>query len=129
MKAMYGLIFHGFGLFCHQLPERSLFIGEVQLPLCIRCTAICLGGLLAFGYLLSRRKPLGLWSLAALAAPMIIELSLVMLGFVETTNATRGITGLGFGFASLLGMLYLLAGLGGSRVASNHQPTPIQTSG
>ena len=112
MKAMYLLLFEVFGLFCHQLPERSLFLGDFQLPLCIRCTAICLGGALALGYLLARLRPLGRGTLLMLASPMLIELSLVILGYIETTNATRGVTGLGFGFASLLGVLYLLAGLG-----------------
>ena len=32
---------------CHQLPERSFFIGEWQFPVCARCTGVMLGHLLS----------------------------------------------------------------------------------
>ena len=32
---------------CHQMPERSFFLGSYQFPLCARCTGIMLGRVLA----------------------------------------------------------------------------------
>lgn len=39
------------GIICHQLPERSFFLGGRQLPVCARCSGLYLGvaaGLLAW---------------------------------------------------------------------------------
>lgn len=33
---------------CHQLPERSIYLNGVPLPVCVRCLFIYLGGTLAF---------------------------------------------------------------------------------
>jgi len=33
---------------CHQLPDRSIFLNQLPLPVCARCTFIYLGGLLVF---------------------------------------------------------------------------------
>ena len=43
---------------CHRIPERSFFIGGVQLPLCARCSGTYLGALTAFVvmFLLGRRR-------------------------------------------------------------------------
>jgi uncharacterized membrane protein len=35
---------------CHQLPDRSFFVYEEQLPLCARCTGIYLGMFIAFSF-------------------------------------------------------------------------------
>ncbi|RLE72521.1 MAG: DUF2085 domain-containing protein, partial [Thermoprotei archaeon] len=36
--------------FCHQLPERSIYINGLKLPVCSRCTGIYLG--LFSGYII-----------------------------------------------------------------------------
>ena len=51
----YAALFQLMGVFCHQIPERSWFIYGAQLPLCVRCTAITVGVLLAAAYILTRR--------------------------------------------------------------------------
>ena len=110
MKTLYGIAFDGLGLFCHQLPERSLFLLGVQFPLCIRCTALTLGAVLAVVYLVARRPLPRPRVLLALCGPMAVEITLVVAGVFETTNTMRALTGLGFGFALLMGTLLLLAG-------------------
>lgn len=32
---------------CHQMPERSFFIGKWQMPICARCTGIIIGYLIS----------------------------------------------------------------------------------
>jgi len=41
---------------CHRIPERSLFIAGLQLPLCARCTGIYLGLLTGWLYLMLRGR-------------------------------------------------------------------------
>lgn len=111
METIYSLVFDWFGLFCHQLPDRSLHIGGIQLPLCVRCTTISLGGLTSIAYLFTRRPPVSRVRLSLLAIPMITELALSYIGSFETTNTIRALTGFGFGFSALLAALQWLAGL------------------
>ena len=46
---------------CHQLPEHSLFVGSVQLPLCARCTGTYLGALLALFSFVWRGRSRSSW--------------------------------------------------------------------
>ena len=39
---MYKAIYKIFGLICHQNPERSFFVNNIQVPICSRCTGIYL---------------------------------------------------------------------------------------
>jgi len=41
---------------CHRIPSRSFFIGERQLPLCVRCTGMHLGAFIGFIYQLKYKK-------------------------------------------------------------------------
>lgn len=45
---------HFFG--CHQMPERSFFVGGYQFPVCARCTGVYFGALLSI-FLFFRIKP------------------------------------------------------------------------
>ena len=109
---LYGVVFRLLGLFCHQRPERSFYLGELQFPLCIRCSAITLGAIGVGLYLLARR-PLPSWKVSfALATPMLLDLALPSLGFYEGSNALRAATGLNFGFFFLAGALGWAAAAG-----------------
>lgn len=98
---------------CHQLPERSLFLGGYQLPVCARDTGTFLGfGIVLTYYLLGRR-----WRRAKL--PDLPVLVVAMAGFAlfafdalssylgvrDTENSIRLISGLGMG--SGVGLLLL----------------------
>ena len=104
---MYDLLLHwfGFGL-CHQLPERSLFGGGVQAPVCARDTGIYAGVLLSLLLLSAlQRRPAGLpsWGRAVMLAGFVALMALDGItsyaGIRETTNAVRLATGLLCGYA------------------------------
>jgi uncharacterized membrane protein len=98
---------------CHQLPERSLFIGGYQLPVCARDTGTMLGfGVVLIFYLLARR-----WRRAKLPDVAVLVVAGIgfalfafdglssYIGFRETSNVIRLISGLGFGLS--LGVMLL----------------------
>lgn len=113
----YAALFQFMGIFCHQMPERSWFVYDVQLPLCIRCTAITMGVFLAAAYLFSRR-PIPRIDVCLLgAAPLGLDIVLQALGIYEGNNTIRAATGLSFGFFFLIGSLSWLAARGGTSPA------------
>ncbi|MDD5111737.1 MAG: DUF2085 domain-containing protein [Candidatus Altiarchaeota archaeon] len=94
---------------CHQLPERSLFIGGVQFPICARCLGIYIGGSIGAiaAFIAGRPKFLSgkvlLVLFVALTAPMAIDgVTQTLLYARESSNGLRLVTGLLFGF----GLLY-----------------------
>lgn len=102
---------------CHQLPERSYFFQGVQLPLCARCSGIYLGFFLAIIllFILYRKRPrrggfpLGVFIVGSLfAAAMVFDGFSSYLGFRETTNLIRLLTGSAFG-VTLAVIVYLMA--------------------
>ena len=114
----YAALFQLMGVFCHQIPGRSWFIYGAQLPLCVRCTAITVGVLLAAAYILTRR-PIPRVEVCLLgAAPLGLDIVLRALEAYEGSNTLRALTGLGFGFFFLIGSLSWLAARGGSSLAS-----------
>ncbi|MBM7686406.1 DUF2085 domain-containing protein [Defluviitalea raffinosedens] len=90
---------------CHQIPERSFFIGNHQLPLCARCTGIYMGVFLGFLYLFSRKrwkgnKPPSLKILLFILLswiPMMIDGATSYIGLRASNNIARLITGFLFG--------------------------------
>jgi uncharacterized membrane protein len=98
---------------CHQLPERSLFIGGYQLPVCARDTGTMLGfGVILIFYVLAKR-----WKRAKLPDVTMLVVAGIgfalfafdglssYIGFRETSNTIRLISGLGFGLS--LGIMLL----------------------
>lgn len=86
---------------CHQKLERSLVLNQNQMPFCVRCTAIWIG--LAIGLLFMVVYTLELNEKFFI----VILLSLIplgfdgigqVLGFWESTNIVRFLTGLPAGF-------------------------------
>jgi uncharacterized membrane protein len=97
----------GFGL-CHQLPERSLFAGGFQLPVCARDTGLYAGfalGLLALWLIERGRRPTELPSWHVLALVLLFVGAMAAdgltsyLGIRSTTNELRLLTGLLAGWA------------------------------
>jgi len=100
-------------LVCHQLPERTLWVGGHYLPVCARDTGAYLG--LLFGYFLLplRRKeaygPPNLWITLLMVVPMIVDAGTQWIGLRTSTNELRLITGLFFGIALSPLLVYLLS--------------------
>jgi len=90
---------------CHQIPERSFFILNKQLPLCARCTGIYMGVFLGFLYLFLRKRWKGnkppslkiLLSIIFCWIPIIIDGVTSYIGLRESNNMIRLITGFLFG--------------------------------
>ncbi|WP_058485041.1 DUF2085 domain-containing protein [Defluviitalea phaphyphila] len=90
---------------CHQIPERSFFIGGCQMPLCARCTGTYMGIFLGFIYLLVRKRLRGnkppnlkiLFLMIICWIPFMIDGATSYIGLRETNNIIRFITGLLFG--------------------------------
>lgn len=69
---------------CHRISERSLHIGDYQIPLCARCSGMYLGAMLGLGFqamISKRRSGMPPWR-------VIIPLALLVLAFgVDGTNS------------------------------------------
>jgi uncharacterized membrane protein len=97
--------------FCHQLPERSFFINDHQLPVCARCTGIALGNVagelgLIIGEWINpykrfrlKRSVLYCLALSGLALPLIIDGSVQLFTDYESNNGLRLATGILFGIS------------------------------
>ncbi len=91
-------IYRGFGIFCHQRPDRSYFIEGHKLGVCSRCTGLYAGfafTLFLYPLLRSLRSvsipPRRVLFLAAL--PLLVDFSLTFLGIWENTHTSRLLTG------------------------------------
>lgn len=101
---------------CHQLPERSIFIEGKQLPVCARDTGIYIGSLISLLFiLLSRRRrsnsiPVPYISFTFVFFMLLMGVDAVSsyVGFRETTNSIRLLTGLLVGISLPLLMYPIL---------------------
>lgn len=107
--------YFGLGL-CHQLTERSFVFGGVQFPVCARCTGIYIGFVftiiaLVWAYRHDQRAGKLAWPFVATAIFAVIAMGFdglsSYMGFRETTNLLRLITGTLFG-ASLGAVVYMM---------------------
>jgi uncharacterized membrane protein len=87
-------IYAFFSLICHQAPERTWFLLDHPLPVCIRCSAIYFGFLLA---LAAKRQPHAPWLKLAIAIT-IAEVAFEWLG--ANSVVARSLTGLALGAAA-----------------------------
>ena len=110
MEAFYNISMKAGSFICHQIPDRSFFLGTNQLPLCSRCTGIY-GALftgfilqMLFGVIIKDRRLT--WYLASLVLllPMGIDVLLIYMGMHTGNNVVRCLTGLlsGLGISVLL---------------------------
>lgn len=91
---------------CHQLPERSFFIGQRKFPVCARCTGILVGGVgtvLTF-LIAAPLTPPSILIATLLLMPLIVDGTTQLFTRYESTNLRRFITGVAFsiGIVSLL---------------------------
>jgi len=95
-------------LICHRLPERSFFIKGHQFPVCARCTGFYIS--LAIVVLYDLLVPIkvtfnGFIVGIILCMPFIVDGFTQYLGFRQSTNLLRLITGLLGG----IGLIFVLA--------------------
>ncbi|EMR75433.1 putative membrane protein [Thermoplasmatales archaeon SCGC AB-540-F20] len=97
MDFPWNLVYSAGDRLCHQKAERSFFVNDNQMPFCSRCTAIWLGLAVGLGFMVFYRIELNerfvfaiLIGLVPIGADGVGQL----LGFWESTNAIRVITGL-----------------------------------
>lgn len=132
----------GYGL-CHQLPERSLFAGGYQLPVCARDTGIYLGfvaGWVLLVFLARGRRPAELprWPVLLLIGVFVGSMAFDGItsyaGLRSTTNHIRLLTGMltGWGLAAITlpmvnSQLWVRAGSG--RVPAGARGTGLWLAG
>lgn len=84
---------------CHQMPERSFFLGGYQLPVCARCTGILLGNIFAlFTFWLI---PFYWWYILLLL-PMAIDGFTQLANWRTSNNLLRLFTGMLSGYSIIL---------------------------
>ena len=90
---------------CHQLPERSFFIGGYQLPVCAQCTGIILGDIVAlFSAQFSIHPLIGI----LLMLPLVVDGSVQFKTRYRSTNVRRLITGTLFGFGMVSIIIFIV---------------------
>ena len=92
------ILYQGFSLACHQMPERSFHIEGHPLAVCARCFGLYTGfaaGAVAYPVARSvarRDVPGRAWLIAA-TLPTAIDFALGFLGIWENTHLSRSVTG------------------------------------
>ena len=107
MDALWSLLMFLGSSICHQLPERSYLLGELQMPLCARCIGIHFGFLVSLLFLSLGPKrycskilgPKQLVIIGAMMAFYAIDSSVSYLGLSESDNLRRTLSGLALGVA------------------------------
>ena len=85
---------------CHRLPERTLVLDGVAMPLCSRCSGIFAGlavGAIVLRPILSARA--WRWVISAAAAGMVLDVATQDLGIHPVWHPSRLATGAFFGYA------------------------------
>lgn len=82
---------------CHQLPNRSFFIGKYQFPVCARCTGVWIGYIA--GIWLYVFTQLNIWVALLFCFIMFADWFLQYKNICPSTNTRRLITGFLCGLA------------------------------
>ena len=95
---------------CHQMPQRTLFLGSYPMPFCARDVGIYIGCFSAASLALFRVRTWNIlrswWFNLALLTPLALDgVSQTILALRESSNLLRLLTGFLFGF----GLVYYLA--------------------
>lgn len=96
----------GYLWYCHQIPDRSFFIGKYQFPLCARCTGVLLGYIVAI-VLLLLQVVMPIYLCIDFMLPLILDGSVQLLFCIMSNNGRRITTGFLFG----IGLVQLLKNL------------------
>jgi len=100
MPSPWNFVYSSGDSLCHEKAERSFYINENQMPFCSRCTAIWLGLVIGLGFMIFyiiKLEEKFVFILIAGIIPIGIDGVGQLLGFWESTNLVRVITGLFIG--------------------------------
>ncbi len=99
-------LYNVFSTICHQYDSRSLHIFGHKLAVCARCSGIYVGffaGILIAPLLYAKKKITNTFRLLVVAAvPMVLDVTLDVVGLQASTLATRLFTGSFFGVVAAL---------------------------
>ncbi|QQS49227.1 MAG: DUF2085 domain-containing protein [Acidobacteriota bacterium] len=104
------ILYRGFSVICHQLPDRSFEYQSLPFGVCARCTGIYVGflaGLLVYPLWRSLREtepPPARWLVAA-ALPMLVDYAGDLIGLFANNHLSRTLTG---AIAGMVGAWFLL---------------------
>lgn len=85
---------------CHQRPDRSFYFRGYQFPVCMRCTGIFVGFVIAmFVY---GRMSIRWWINCLLLIPLVFDGCGQYMGYWESTKYSRVLTGLLAGFGCMM---------------------------
>lgn len=127
------VIYQAFGHVCHQIPERSFFIGGHPFAVCSRCTGVYAGFLAAMlVYPLARslrqtEAPARKWLFIA-AAPLVVDFGLEVLGIWHNTHYSRLATGILLGAVVVFYIMPGLVDLSLRTWRGKRGPTPQETA-
>lgn len=107
------ILYQGYSVICHQMPERSFHYHDLPFAVCARCTGIYAGflaGLLVYPVWRNVRETETppRWWLVAAAAPLLIDYSGDLIGLFANTPLTRAATG---GILGAIGAWFFLPAL------------------
>jgi len=124
------VIYRGFGIFCHQRPDRSYFIEGHKLAVCSRCTGLYAGfalTLLLYPLIRSLRNniaPPRIYLILA-AIPLAIDFSLTFLGIWNNTHTSRLLTGALLGSVAVFYVMPGIVDLSLRSWRASEAPEPI----
>lgn len=98
--------------FCHRMPSRSIWISEVPMGLCSRCTGIYMATLISLLFFLFNKRYLTgkyLSVFLILLFPIIIDGSFQLAGLYLSNNILRLTTGIFFGISLAYLITYLIS--------------------
>lgn len=90
---------------CHQIPQRSFFLKDHQLPLCARCTGIALGHVAALAIAPFHRFQ---YTILVLIIPMAMDGTVQYFTTYRSNNVKRVVTGFLYGFALMSSMIHTI---------------------
>src|ERR1043165_3988739 len=128
--ALAEVIYHAFGVFCHQRADRSYFIEGHKLGVCARCTGLYAGfaiTLLLYPLIRSLRINVNppRYYLILAAIPLAVDFSLTFFGFWENTHTSRLLTGTLLGSVAVF---YVMPGIVDLSLRSWRATAPLKPS-
>jgi uncharacterized membrane protein len=81
---------------CHQLPQRSIYLASLPMPVCARCFSIYFSGVFVFLWqlFLKKRRPWALRTYLLLALPVMLEILGEKIGLYHNFFELRIISGI-----------------------------------